>query len=390
VISSIYETHFPSAQGFRKKEFSEEGNPRKEIMEERPKIPITRLPIHFDITIGKILAILAANTLIALFIVAIHPGARFMVSLIYSQCIGISIAAGVIAAANLFTIRRMGAQVALIVVTVIVGAIVGVAVGTAAARYLRMDVGVSVPPDMQFKYYLSNLLYALLFGATVSYVFISLQKLSDERIKRLEVEKNAVLTEIKLLQSQMEPHFLFNTLSTVLSLIDSDPEKAKRMLESFTSFLRTSLVRARSETVTLSQEMDVVQNYLHLFAVRMGDRLHYTIDIPDSLRDFRLPPLLLQPLVENAVKHGLEPSVRGGDIVIRVSREGDTVRLTVSDSGTGMNESSPGNGMSLHNIRRRLDLLYHGRGMMTFEENEPSGVRVVIEIPYEIDSRHHS
>lgn len=353
-------------------------------------MPPAYSPIYFKVTPGKLLSILVANTLIALFIILIHQESKFIVSFIFSQCIGISIAACVIAAINFIKIQRIGLQAALIIAAVIVGAIIGVTLGTTATSFLHMDVEAAMPAEMKIKFYVSNLLYALLFGSIISYVFISLQKLSDEKIKRLEVEKNAIVTEIKLLQSQMEPHFLFNTLSTILSLIDTDKEKAKRMLESFTAFLRTSLVSGRGEMTTLSQELDVVKNYLDIYAVRMGDRLRYTIDIPKSLRGFQIPPLIIQPLVENAVKHGLEPSIRGGELLVQVHREGDRVRLIVSDSGMGINESSPGNGIGLDNIRKRLDLLYQGRGKLTFEENEPSGVKVVIEIPYETDSSHHS
>ncbi len=359
-------------------------------MQEQPTMHLVHSPIYFKFSSGKILSILAVNTLIALIFISIHPESTFIVSFIFSQCIGISIAGCVIAASNFIKIERVGLQAALIIVAVILGAIIGVILGTAATRLLHMDVGAAMPPDMKIRFYLSTLFYALLFGSIVSYVFVSIQKLSDEKIKRLEVEKNAIVTEIKLLQSQMEPHFLFNTLSTILSLIDNEPNKAKRMLESFTAFLRTSLITGRGETTTLSQELDVVRNYLNIYTVRMGDRLRYTIDIPDSLRDFRIPPLVIQPLVENAVKHGLEPSIRGGDLLIQGHRDGDYVRIIISDSGMGINESSPGNGISLKNIRKRLDLLYHGRSRLTFEENEPSGVKVVIEIPYETDSSHHS
>jgi sensor histidine kinase YesM len=359
-------------------------------VKERQTVPPVYSPIYFKVTYLKILIILAANTLIALFIILINPQTRFIVSFVFSQCIGISIACCVFGAANFITVHRTGVQAALLVASVIVGAVIGVALGTSVTRFLHMNLGAALPHNGEVRFFLSNLLWALLFGAIVSYVFISLQRLSDEKIKRLEVEKNAVVTEIKLLQSQMEPHFLFNTLSTILSLIDTDREKAKQMLESFTAFLRTSLVAGRGETTTLRQELDVVKNYLDIYSVRMGGRLHYEIDIPDSLRDFPVPPLLIQPLVENAVKHGLEPSVQGGELRVQGRREGDHVRIVVADTGVGINESVSGNSISLENIRKRLDLLYRGRSTMIFAENAPSGLKVTIEIPYESDTSHHS
>jgi glucose-6-phosphate-specific signal transduction histidine kinase len=347
-------------------------------------------PIHFKVTPKKIVTILIANTLIAFFIVVMAPDAQFVVSFIYSQCIGISIATFSITTTNLFQKAKLPLHLLFITASVIIGAVIGIEIGVAAVKLAFPGLAAALPPDRNYAVYRSNLVIALLFGAIISYVFISLQKLSDEKIKRLEVEKNAAVTEIKLLQSQMEPHFLFNTLSNIIGLIDYDPEKARRMLESFTAFLRSSFMTARNETITLAQEMDVVRNYLDVFTVRMGARLRYTIDIPAGLEGFRVPPLLVQPLVENAVKHGLEPSISGGELLITGTREGDAVRIIVADSGLGINELSPGNGIGLGNIRKRLDLLYGGRARLVFEENKPTGVKAVIEVPYGTSTSHHS
>jgi LytS/YehU family sensor histidine kinase len=347
-------------------------------------------PLHLQVTFPKIFFAILANVLIALFIVAIHPETSLVISLIYSQCIGLSIAASTVVAIRLFKTAKLSGQVLLMSAAIFIGGVVGITLGGVATGIIFQQAAPAVSGDIKIKMFLSNMLYALLFGSFISYLFISHQKLSDEKIRRLEVEKNSIVTEIKLLQSQMEPHFLFNTLSNILSLIDADPGKAKRMLESFTAFLRSSLVTARNETITLSQEMDVIKNYLAIFSVRMGNRLRYTIDIPESLRNFKIPPLLVQPLVENAVKHGLEPSVNGGTLLVQGSREADTVRIIVADSGIGVNETSPGNGIGLDNIKRRLSLLYGEQGRLFFEENRPSGVKVVIEIPYETNTRDNS
>jgi LytS/YehU family sensor histidine kinase len=122
----------------------------------------------------------------------------------------------------------------------------------------------------------------------------------------------------------------------------------------------------------------------------MGDRLRYGIDVPEDIRDCRIPPLLIQPLVENAVKHGLEPSMQGGAITVHAMREGNNVRISVSDTGVGINEKSSGSGIGLDNIRKRLLLLYDQRWQLRVEENRPSGARVTIEIPYETDTGSYS
>jgi sensor histidine kinase YesM len=359
-------------------------------MQQRSDMPAEVSPINFHITSKKVLIAFAANVLIALFIVAINPQSSFIISLVYSQCIGFSIAAATVLATRSYKTAKFISQVLLIIAAILIGGVVGITLGGIATGLILQQPAPVVSGDVKIKNYLFNMLYALFFGSILSYIFISHQKMSDEKIKRLELEKNAIIKEIKLLQSQMEPHFLFNTLSTILSLIDPDPGKAKRMLESFTSFLRSSLVTSRNETIMLSQEMDIIRNYLDIFTIRMGNRLRYAIDIPDNLLGFQISPLLIQPLVENAVKHGLEPSVNGGDLLIRGSRDVDTVRITVADSGMGINETSPGNGIGLENIKKRLSLLYGERGRLYFEENRPSGVRVVMEIPYETNTRDTS
>jgi sensor histidine kinase YesM len=227
-------------------------------------------------------------------------------------------------------------------------------------------------------------LLGILFGLLVSYVFISLEKISEERLQRIELEKAAMEAELRLVQSQMEPHFLFNTLANIRSLIDSEPRKAGEMLETFVAFLRTSLRTGRERTVPLAQELDVVKSYLDLYAMRMGARLRYRIDLPDALRSVRIPPLLIQPLVENAVKHGLEPSIDGGEMTVAAERIDGVIRIKVIDSGVGIRETNGGSGIGLDNVRRRLAIMYGELGRLVIEENSPSGVKATVEIPEEM------
>src|SRR5512147_1199922 len=322
------------------------------------------------------------NTVIAVILTAIGFGRGFAVNLIFSQCIGNSIYLANLAAIPVYRrAKSLPAQIAIIVLSIISGAVIGVVIGAAAN-----GMGPGVFLREQSTLFGQVVLLALLFGFVVSYVYISASVISGEKVRRLETEKNAVEAELRLYQSQMEPHFLFNTLSNVLGLIDSDRDKARRMLESFTSFLRASIATARERTISLEQEMAVVRNYLEVFSVRMGERLRFRIEIPDDLKSMRVPPLLVQPLVENAVKHGLEPKVGGGAISIRAMRDDDKVKIAVTDTGIGVNEKSPGSGVGLENIRRRLNLLYGERGRLLFAENEPSGVNVTIEIPADLSS----
>jgi sensor histidine kinase YesM len=317
------------------------------------------------------------NTAIAVLLTTIKFGHGFQNNLIVSQCIGFSIYGANIAVIPLFQkTTRSVVQIAIIIAAVLVGAIAGTILGSSA-----IGMRPSALFGERFPFFTQLVLLGILFGVLVSYVFVSLERINEERLSRLEAEKAAMETELRLVQSQMEPHFLFNTLANVRSLIDSDSHKAGDMLETFVAFLRTSLRTSRERTVPLSQELDVVKSYLELFVMRMGTRLTYRIDLPEALRGVRIPPLLIQPLVENAVKHGLEPSVDGGEVAIVVERADGTIRITVVDSGVGIGETAGGSGIGLENVRRRLAIIYGDAGRLMIEENSPRGVKAIIEIP---------
>jgi signal transduction histidine kinase len=201
-----------------------------------------------------------------------------------------------------------------------------------------------------------------------------------EVAKNERIEREAALANLRALQAQIEPHFLFNTLANVTGLIDPDPAKAKRMLESFIRFLRASLVATRHESTTLGAEAELMGAYLDVLAIRMGARLRYRMDIEPALAGFALPPMLLQPIVENAIRHGLEPKVDGGEVVVRARREDDTVVVEIADTGIGFAPTTAG-GVGLTNIRDRVRLLYGDRGTLAIRENAPSGTIVSLRIP---------
>jgi signal transduction histidine kinase len=204
--------------------------------------------------------------------------------------------------------------------------------------------------------------------------------LQGERLRAERIEREAALANLRALQAQIEPHFLFNTLANVTSLIDPDPAAAKRMLESFIRFLRASLASTRTRETTLGQERSLIAAYLDILQIRMGPRLRYRIDVPPELDAFALPPMLLQPIVENAIVHGLEPKIEGGEIEVSASRAGDDVAIEIADTGVGFGAATRG-GVGLTNLRERLEALYGGRARLEIVENEPAGTRVRVRIP---------
>jgi Histidine kinase len=205
------------------------------------------------------------------------------------------------------------------------------------------------------------------------------------RARRIIAEHQATQAQLRLLQAQMEPHFLFNTLANVVGLMEADTPRAKRMLESFTDYLRASLGSLREGEQTLGAELDLVDAYLRVVAVRMEARLRYRIEVPEALRTLRVPALSLQPLVENAVVHGLEPQIEGGELVVAAHADGTALVITVTDDGLGLQaagRASPrGTGTALNNIRERLLQLHGERGLLQLEPAAPRGVRATLTLP---------
>ena len=207
--------------------------------------------------------------------------------------------------------------------------------------------------------------------------------LAEERERVEAAERAAAEANLRALQAQIEPHFLFNTLANVTSLIHTQPDDAKRMLEDFIAYLRATLAATREARTTLGREFEMMKHFLSILQIRMGDRLQVDINLPNDLKDMTMPPMLLQPLIENAIKHGLEPKVEGGNITLQAERAGDQLRICVIDSGMGF-ASNPSNGIGLKNVRERIEKLYGNAGSVSIEENQPSGTRVVLTVPYKV------
>lgn len=209
----------------------------------------------------------------------------------------------------------------------------------------------------------------------------SWQEWHEEQLKRQAQE-----AQLRLLQGQIEPHFLFNTLANVLSLMDHDPPKARQMLASFTDYLRASLGALRNEGSRVADELELARAYLLLLQARMEERLRFSIEADEACRALPLPSLLLQPLVENAVVHGLEPSIDGGQVRVSARVQGRHLLLEVQDDGRGLQATArPGRhgaGMALSNIRERLQARYGPGAALLLLPAEP-GTLARITIPLE-------
>ena len=205
--------------------------------------------------------------------------------------------------------------------------------------------------------------------------------LERERRRAAEALQAETAARLGLLQAQIEPHFLFNTLANIHSLVKEDPDTASRILEQLNVYLRTSLRRTREATTTVGEEIDLVEALLNIASARLGARLtHTSVVEPPELRAAALPPLLLQPLVENAIRHGIEPAVDGGTIVVDVRKGSGSLELTVTDTGVGLDPNAP-EGVGLTNVRARLASLYGSNGRLLLYENVPRGVVAKLIVP---------
>jgi two-component sensor histidine kinase len=202
-------------------------------------------------------------------------------------------------------------------------------------------------------------------------------------MKRQALQFQTMEAQLRLLQAQIEPHFLFNTLANVQSLIDHDAERAKQMLETFTDYLRLSLSQLRDADSSVANELGMVDAYLQLLQIRMEERLRYKIDADEAARTARLPTLLLQPLVENAIRHGLEPKLEGGQVRISVRLRDGVLAITVEDDGLGLHapQRRGGSGMALDNLRERLQTRYAGHASFDLQLSEQGSLALLL-IPH--------
>ena len=203
-----------------------------------------------------------------------------------------------------------------------------------------------------------------------------------ESLKRQVVE-----ARMAAMQAQVEPHFLFNTLASIDHLIETDPPRASQMQKNLIALLRASMPTMREANATgvrdLGRELAVIRPYLEILKVRMEERLQTVIDVPDGLLSAEFPPMMIQSLVENAIKHGLEPKAEGGSLTVKAEIAHGKLVVCVADTGLGFGRAATaGTGVGLANIRERLNLLYGGKASVTVSENQPSGTRVTITVPY--------
>ncbi|HET7434120.1 MAG TPA: histidine kinase [Thermoanaerobaculia bacterium] len=203
-------------------------------------------------------------------------------------------------------------------------------------------------------------------------------------LERSELERQALDARLRLLQAQVAPHFLFNTLANVQALLDTGSPRASEVLRSLIAYLRASVPVLHEPAATIERELQLVRPYLELMQMRMPDRLQYAMNIDPAALAVRCPPTTLLTLVENAVRHGIDPSEEGGRIAIDVHRHGDRCVVRVTDTGAGLHASATSLGTGLTTLRERLQLIFGDAANLSLTSIAPHGVAVEVEMPAQI------
>jgi signal transduction histidine kinase len=211
--------------------------------------------------------------------------------------------------------------------------------------------------------------------------------LATETAEAEQLKRQVVEARMAAMQAQVEPHFLFNTLASIDHLIETDPPRASRMQKSLIALLRATMPAMREGTVNgvrdLGQEIAVIEPYLEILKVRMEERLETQVDVPEGLRSAEFPPMMVQGLVENAIKHGLEPKPQGGQLTVKAEIAHGQLVVTVTDTGVGFGKAdTAGTGTGLANIRERLRLLYGDRARLDLSTPEGGGTQARVTLPY--------
>jgi hypothetical protein len=208
--------------------------------------------------------------------------------------------------------------------------------------------------------------------------------------EREAMERQLVQARLQVLQAQVEPHFLFNTLSAVDYLIETEPPRASRMQKALITYLRGALPQMRQESSTLGRELRLIKSYLELIKMRIEDRLEVEITVPEGLESAEFPPMMLQSLVENAIKHGIEPKPEGGKVRVAAGIHNAQLWVEVSDTGVGVPDGdlldgpTSGTGIGLQNIRERLSVIYPGKSRSLVKSDPSTGTVVRITVPYQV------
>jgi signal transduction histidine kinase len=346
-----------------------------------------RLGIDWLSKLRHLLQVLAFCLAIATLQVAFAPERPYTSTLVYSLLIGFFIWAFIDLGRHLppssaetgWPTGMTG--VLLVAIGIAAGYLLGTALADLGCRYFNWYEG--APPRNNAADLRQSVLITVMASVVGSFYFYATGRSEHLERKVAETRRHADEARLRLLESQLEPHMLFNTLANLRALISTDPPRATAMLDRIITYLRATLAASRTPHHALQAEFDRLQDYLELMTVRMGPRLRYTLELPVELASHPVPALLLQPLVENSIRHGLEPKTEGGHIRIQAQRNDHHIVLQVEDDGQGLHAPSESTGtrFGLVQVRERLAAEYGPSASLTLQSAEGGGTRVTLSFP---------
>lgn len=271
----------------------------------------------------------------------------------------------------------------------LVGVVIAIPAGVLLAHAISMAIDVHAAHQQpQMMGLIVLFVEGLLFGPWIALgamlrqrdLFARHQALVFE-LERSQFERKALDARLRLLQAQVQPHFLFNTLANVQALVDAGSPQASKVLANLIAYLRAAVPRMHAQVTTLEQELELVRAYLELMRMRMPDRLQFSLHIDAAAAKLQCPPMTLLTLVENAVRHGIDPSEIGGRIDVEVSVRENRCFARVSDTGVGLKTTGSGLGTGLSNVRERMQLAFNGDTQLRLSAVEPHGVCAEVSFP---------
>jgi two-component system, LytTR family, sensor kinase len=306
-------------------------------------------------------------------------------SFIYTMCIGFTIHTLTMFALPRIAALHMVFRLSVLLMVFLVGGIIGTGISVEIHKLVLND-SFTTKDYIHLLYF--NLLLSIIFGSiAVLYVTLKVnaermaselkeKELNEERLTRLKMK-----AELEALQAKINPHFLFNTLNSIASLISENPKAAETTVEKLSELFRYTLKDADKSTVTIGEELEIVRTYLEIEKVRFGERLQYAINYDGSILDLQVPALLIQPLVENSIKHGIANDIHGGSILVEVRKQEKKCRIMVQDTGKGFRAKNTENGFGLRSIQERLKYMYADEATLDIIGSDPTQIIITIPLP---------
>jgi hypothetical protein len=348
------------------------------------RAPLQRSQVYWLLQIAGWLSFTLLNLAFVYLNNQVTPEVLFGLLMVFVLGIGLTqIIRGIIIRFNWLQLR-VAAMLPRILLLCITCGVAMASMDRIADHLLSQDVSLFEQP-IRFALNVLNFSFVFLFWSAIYYLFHFIVNFRKAEIEKLKWEAAISEAELNRLKSQLNPHFLFNAMNAIRALVDENPAKAKEAITQYSNILRSTLQMGKSKLIPLHQEMALVKDYLALEGIRLEERLRVNIQIDDNVTHAQLPPMMLQTLVENGIKHGISKLPKGGELAIHASLINNMIRIKISNSGHYDDTAIPESGFGIANTKERLKLLYGDQATFSIINAEPNLVISQLIIPQNTD-----